>query len=310
MILGSGKTTLISLLTSDHPQAYSLPMKIFGRSRLPSPGQPGLSVFDLQSRIGHSSPEVHTYFPKHFNIRQTIESAWAEAFHSKPIVTWKDDEKVDHALRWFRKELDPSFATEPDPLDHIFRVKVNHTALMRSLQRKREGKAYVKHGHIPHFEQWYEEESRWADLTKFSELSLSAQRVALFIRAVIKKPDIVVLDEAFSGMDELSRRKCLMWLAHGDLKWLQAPYQWSVMQEPKIDTGLDEVGLSRVSGLEPRQALICISHREEELPFVVDNWLRLPEANEGKPVVFGKIDKSQRDWWARDWWSEIWTKEA
>ncbi|KAI7062894.1 hypothetical protein KC352_g43460, partial [Hortaea werneckii] len=29
---GSGKTTMLSLITSDHPQTYSLPVKIFGRS--------------------------------------------------------------------------------------------------------------------------------------------------------------------------------------------------------------------------------------------------------------------------------------
>ena len=53
---GSGKTTLLSLITSDHPQAYSQPVKIFGRSRLPEVGKPGISIFELQSRLGHSSP--------------------------------------------------------------------------------------------------------------------------------------------------------------------------------------------------------------------------------------------------------------
>jgi ABC-type molybdenum transport system ATPase subunit/photorepair protein PhrA len=76
---GSGKTTMLSLITSDHPQTYGLPIKLFGRSRLPAPGQPGISVFDLQRKMGHSSPEVHAFFPKNISLRRTLESAWADA---------------------------------------------------------------------------------------------------------------------------------------------------------------------------------------------------------------------------------------
>ena len=60
---GSGKTTLLSLLTSDHPHSYSLPIKFFGRSRLPSAGKPGLSLWDIQSRVGHSSPRSSRFLP-------------------------------------------------------------------------------------------------------------------------------------------------------------------------------------------------------------------------------------------------------
>ncbi|KAI7656438.1 P-loop containing nucleoside triphosphate hydrolase protein, partial [Hortaea werneckii] len=81
---GSGKTTMLSLITSDHPQTYSLPVKIFGRSRLPSPGEPGISVFDIQRRMGHSSPEVHAFFPKQLTVRRAIESAFADAPLAKP----------------------------------------------------------------------------------------------------------------------------------------------------------------------------------------------------------------------------------
>ncbi|KAK5001731.1 hypothetical protein LTR28_012313, partial [Elasticomyces elasticus] len=66
---GSGKTTLLSLITSDHPQTYSAPLRLFGKKRLPRPGEPGISLFEIQRRMGHSSPEVHAYFPKGLSVR-------------------------------------------------------------------------------------------------------------------------------------------------------------------------------------------------------------------------------------------------
>lgn len=102
---GSGKTTMLSLITSDHPQTYSLPIKLFGRSRLPQLGQPGISVFDIQRRMGHSSPEVHAFFPKQLSVRRVLESAWADAPLSKAKLSSEEKSRVDACLRWFAREL-------------------------------------------------------------------------------------------------------------------------------------------------------------------------------------------------------------
>ncbi len=50
---GSGKTTIVSLLCSDHPQTYSLPIKLFGRSQRPEPGFGELPriIRDIQARV-------------------------------------------------------------------------------------------------------------------------------------------------------------------------------------------------------------------------------------------------------------------
>src|ERR1700761_8131945 len=118
--LGSGKTTLTALISSDHPQSYSLPIKVFGRSRLPIPGEPGISIFDLQKRIGSSSPELHAFFPKHLTIRQVLESAWAETPLSTVHLTADIDERVSALLRWFQGEIcpdiGPSLLFEEDTL--------------------------------------------------------------------------------------------------------------------------------------------------------------------------------------------------
>jgi ABC-type molybdenum transport system ATPase subunit/photorepair protein PhrA len=122
----------------------------------------------------------------------------------------------------------------------------------------------------------------WASHYMFGELSFSAQRVLLFLRAIIKHPDIVVLDEAFSGMDDAVRDKCMQFLTKGC---------------PASDT--------EVTGLSNQQALICISHVKEEVPDCVREWLCLPEANTGKPAKFGRLHGPLRS--DRRRWEEIWS---
>nr|WOF01082.1 ABC transporter-like protein [Corynespora cassiicola] len=173
---GSGKTTLLSLVTSDHPQTYSAPVKLFQRSRLPSPGVPGITIFDIQSRIGHASPEVHALFPKNLTVRRSLESAWSDTPITNPRMDRHDAKRVEACLRWFEAELNPLLkdgAPASGELD-------------------------------------------WASHFMFGELPFSAQRVLLFLRATIRNSDIVILDEAFSGMDDLARDKCLLFLSRGE----------------------------------------------------------------------------------------------
>ncbi|KAF3934851.1 hypothetical protein ABW19_dt0202198 [Dactylella cylindrospora] len=91
--------------------------------------------------------------------------------------------------------------------------------------------------------------------TTFGDCGLSTQKLALFMRALVKKPDIVILDEAFSGMDEELRDRCMGYLEEN---------------------------------LEDRQALVVVSHLEEEIPKVVDRWVKLQEAGGDEQAIFGK----------------------
>ncbi|CAI8501680.1 unnamed protein product [Hanseniaspora opuntiae] len=47
---------------------------------------------------------------------------------------------------------------------------------------------------------------------KFNDLSLNDQKLVLFIRGLIKLPELLILDEAFSGMDMETIKKCHFWL--------------------------------------------------------------------------------------------------
>ncbi|OAX80355.1 hypothetical protein ACJ72_05313 [Emergomyces africanus] len=238
---GSGKTTLISLITSDHPQTYSQPIKLFGHSRLPEPGTPGISIFDLQSRIGYSSPEIHAFFPPHLSIRASIESAWAETFLSKPKLTPDRTLDVDAALRFFEADLNPDFS----PCSDRMQTKPS-----------------------------------WADSLSLSSLTLAQQRLTLFLRAIIHKPDLIILDEAFSGMQSTLRDKCLHFLEVGEQQQVAssgtrrtAHYAdvWH-LPPPPSQSGPK----LRHSGISNDQALVVISHVKEEVPDIVSQWMRLP----------------------------------
>ncbi|QDS73444.1 hypothetical protein FKW77_008764 [Venturia effusa] len=275
---GSGKTTLISLITSDHPQTYSLPITIFGRSRLPQPGQPGISIFDIQSRIGHSSPEVHTFFPKYLTVRRTLESAWAETPLTKPKSTYEIDSKVNAALCWFRAELNPALGPSKVELLDTRRVYQQHQQVGQLGEATRFLDEEDTHGDL----------TDWADHMKFSDMTFSAQRVALFIRAVIRNPDLVILDEAFSGMDDAAKDKCTLFLSRGEnatFRFKQTGHNAKPLaRKPSVQESFhSRLGRVKLQGLGDHQALIVISHKREEVPGCVRNWICLSEPGQGPP---------------------------
>jgi ABC-type molybdenum transport system ATPase subunit/photorepair protein PhrA len=247
---GSGKTTLLSLITSDHPQAYAQPMRLFGRTRLPEAGKPGLSLFDLQAHMGQSSPEIHAFFPRQLSIRQAIESAFADTFLSKPRLDFEGGQDINAALAYFRPELDPNAQNKP-----------------ASFPRDTDGDA------------------GYADSIRFANLTPAQQRVVLFLRAVIHKPDLVILDEPFSGMSPILRNKCIHFLEAGQL-----PCRHSITAERRVSGDLhtssshetDSSSASRQPpsirhrGLSDDQALIIVGHVKEEIPDSVRNYIRLP----------------------------------
>lgn len=235
---GAGKTTLISLITSDHPQAYSQPILLFGHSRLPEPGQPGISIFDLQSRIGHSSPEVHSFFPRHLSVRAALESAWAETFLSVPKLDDKCNTLVRAFLHYFESDLRPDY------------VHLTRSVELDSLPPP-----------------------TWADTLTFGALSLPQQKLVLFLRAIIRSPDLVVLDEALASMTPKLRDKCLHFLESG---FSAKPSTESASISDWSDWQIPDGQLCDFAGVTFQQSLIVVSHVKEEIPGSLTHWMRLP----------------------------------
>lgn len=271
---GSGKTTLLSLITSDHPQAYSQPIQLFGRSRLPEAGQPGISIFELQSRIGHSSPEIHAFFPRQLTIRQAIESAYAETFLSRPTLTHDDDLDVSAIIRFFRPELDPNY----NPAETL--EDVPKTPATRDLFPKlgpKNSTLYIS----PDYDVDY------ADTLLFSQLSTAQQRVVLFARSLVRKPDIIILDEPFSDMSASMRDKCIHFLENGESAGTRAStatrragsrkaaFAHREFRVPEYVAAEQE---PRHTGLSESQALIMVTHDRHDIPDVVRHYMRLPSA--------------------------------
>jgi ABC-type molybdenum transport system ATPase subunit/photorepair protein PhrA len=247
---GSGKTTFLSLLTSDHPQSYALPIKFFGRSRLPQPGVPGLSLWQIQSRIGHSAPEVHAFFPKILSVRQVLESAWAETYVSKPKLNFARDRMVDAFLLWWEPELRQDWRPANIPARFVTRNKPVNIA-SRGLRELIESSyppfikdessrwtatmtnLFTQNGSLQHT--WSVD---WADDTsthRFGLLPFAAQRLLLLLRAIIKQPDVLILDEAFSGLSSFVRDKAMLFLEHGETKFLPGSPDLAFVRNDMVD---------------------------------------------------------------------------
>jgi molybdate transport system ATP-binding protein len=68
---GVGKSTLISLITGDHPQAYANKVFLFDQKR-----GSGESIWDIKRKIGFVSPELHWYYDKTISVYNTIASGF------------------------------------------------------------------------------------------------------------------------------------------------------------------------------------------------------------------------------------------
>lgn len=249
---------------------------------------------------------MHTYFPKHLTVRRVLESAWADTPISKPRLGYLEDGKVDACLRWFRAELCPD---QEDTLDQ--RAETYYSTRRRPTTKDESAGRYLEitKTTLRDEEALLNPAIDWADKVRFGELTFSAQRVALFLRAIIKSPDLVVLDEAFSGMDELARDKCMLFLNHGETMILRHVHR----EKPRIrragasahQSALDQLRRVRVRGLSPDQALVVVAHSRDEVPGCVREYITLPESGTGKKTpLIGRIDGPLSVDYRR--WGEIW----
>lgn len=158
---GTGKTTILSLITADHPQSWRSVLKI--NNTLRKTGS-GVTFFDVNNQIGISSPELHALVPQHSSTMKDIIY--------NGIVRDIGNSNFSYKVKW-------------DKLDEETKNRVDY------ILNKFED-ILKEHGNTP-----------------FIDLSMTNQKLALFLRAVIKNPEILILDEAFSCMEDAHvMRRC------------------------------------------------------------------------------------------------------
>ena len=155
---GTGKTTLLSMVLAEHPQSWNSKIIENGQERRTGKS----NYFDINKRIGMSSPELHAIFAKRAGndttVRECISSGFHEGSANNFISMWKKLDKDKQEI-----------------ID-----------------------MYMDYFGIQDI----------ADKRTFGQLTVSEQKLVLFIRALIKMPEVLILDEAFSGMEVDPMLRC------------------------------------------------------------------------------------------------------
>ncbi len=89
---GAGKSSLLSMITGDHPQAYCNEIYLFGKRR-----GSGESIWDIKGKTGYISPELDAYFNKNISCFQAIGSGY---FDTIGLFKKLSKEQHDKILQW------------------------------------------------------------------------------------------------------------------------------------------------------------------------------------------------------------------
>jgi len=91
---GVGKSTLLSLLTGDNPQAYANNIILFDKKR-----GSGESIWDIKKKIGFVSPELLQYFKTGSTCLQVVESG---CYDTMGLFRKSDEANAALAERWMK----------------------------------------------------------------------------------------------------------------------------------------------------------------------------------------------------------------
>lgn len=232
---GSGKTTLLALLLGDHPQSYALPgetLSLFGHARAETCN----ATVHLRRRVGHFSPELFNAFPRRpvgqggLTVEQAIGSGWSGIFSPRPL-TEHQRSRIHDMLALFQD---------------VLAGKSGPTGGGKKPQGENES--------VEHLAE-----------TAFAALTPGSQACILFLRAVVHRPELLVLDEPFQGMDARQVARVRAYL-----------------QAMRLGPGRDDFTVGRTEEertedaiRRQRTALVLVSHYESEWITSADGLIRL-----------------------------------
>lgn len=148
---GCGKSSLLQLITGDHPQCYVNDIEVLGFKR----GN-GESIWQVKQNMGIVSPEIHRQYRVSCSVLTVVLSGF---YDSIGLYVEPTAQQIALAQQW-----------------------LNKVGLIDYQQ------------------------------LNFSALSYGEQRIVLILRALVKRPHLLVMDEATQGLDELNRYRVLRFL--------------------------------------------------------------------------------------------------
>lgn len=92
---GCGKTTLLSLICADNPQAYACDIELFGRKR-----GSGETIWDIKRNIGFVSPEMHRAYNTD---APALDVVTAGLFDTEGLFRKPSDEQKRTGLKWMER---------------------------------------------------------------------------------------------------------------------------------------------------------------------------------------------------------------
>ncbi|KAK0456122.1 hypothetical protein EV421DRAFT_30959 [Armillaria borealis] len=213
------------MITGDHPQSYtqlasrSSHLHLFGRprSRIPTP--------HLQSLIGVLSPEMFDAFPRRpgMSVWDVVGTGFDGTFVPRGkhnVGTGVMQELTDGDVQWRVTRCEEVIAALGPGAwggEHSSEVAANFSS------------------------------------RDFVELSVGEQRMVLLMRALVGRPQLVLLDEVWSGMDEGMVSAAKKYLREG--------------------------------GVTKDQAVIVITHWEDEVPWGVQDGVKKLRLEKGHGTV-------------------------
>lgn len=96
---GSGKTSLLSLIYADNPQAYSQKIVLFDR-----PKGSGETIWQIKKKIGFISPELYTYFRSASPAMEVVATGYTDSLVLQRKVTHVQAEGIRQLFRYFGVE--------------------------------------------------------------------------------------------------------------------------------------------------------------------------------------------------------------
>ncbi len=140
---GSGKTTILSMITGENPKGYGQELYLFGQKK-----GSGESIWDIKKRIGYYTPSMTDKFTGYHTLENMIISGYNDS-----IGLYKQPTEAQKRLakQW---------------LELLNLSKVKNTL--------------------------------------FQDLSLGLQRLVMIARAMVKQPNLLILDEPTAGLDDTS----------------------------------------------------------------------------------------------------------